>query len=254
MKIASWSRVTSEIAKRTGHSFKESKRIYDKLKTSSGRPPSLRSLQTADLKLPRKPRDSSRAAGLKLIQAALRKPATVSDATVKRMVRALPAPAKRVAGLKIVLPKSPRQRAPPTVVPAKSQTEYTKRGMPLAAITGSRETKLAPAAEQARPVRVPKRQSARNQFERILRERGLPVSLARQTVGKEVVRDWRNERMQIKIADELQKGYKQIAKRGYMSKQTISRIGKWLLEMVPGADIGSIRYQFLRHLYGKGGK
>lgn len=53
MKPAHWSRVTAKISREYGVSFKDAKFVYDRLKQTSGKTPSLRMAQALPVKLPK---------------------------------------------------------------------------------------------------------------------------------------------------------------------------------------------------------
>lgn len=107
-----------------------------------------------------------------------------------------------------------------------------------------------PPPPPARPAIVPKRQGARNTFERILRERGLPVTaIARTGIGHELSQFWRQSDMLEKLGDQLKRGYNQIAKTGRMKPGTKVAVERILRKLV--GDRSMIAWHaILKQLYG----
>ena len=284
MKTAHWSTVTRALAGKYQLSWSDAKAVYDGMKSRAGRATSLRMVAAAPPKLPRslKPKPAPKPAPVRKapqpppVAKPKPKPAPpAKQASARRQAPARPAPAPRPAPT--IPPKEKPRQAPAR--PAKPARK-TKAGLRLTkeearaaleridqAQARAREaaspfagSALQPApAPPPRPVpvEVPKRQGARNKFERVLRERGLPVSIAKHAAGKDAVGAWRNDRLQRQIGDELKRAYRDIGKAGRISEGARNRLESLVTKLLPNADglkRRDVFMQFMRELYGKGGK
>ncbi len=193
MKTAHWSKVTKSISTKYGLNWKESKKVYDKLKSQENRKPSL------------------------------------------RMVTALPK----------VLPKSVRTPKPEKPAKIVKTAIPEKQALPAG-------ISYAPKREKPVPAPVPRRQGARNEFQKMLRARGLPVkAISESLTGFTGVKAWRNPKIQEKLADTLKTAFGQIRKFGVIKPKTLDK-----LEGIMVGIVGKDKYldwhgkMFLKSMYG----
>lgn len=279
MNPAHWTRVVKQIRERYGYDRAQAKQVFDKLRETEGRTPSLRMVGRLPDRLPK---------ALKPPKAqAPPAPAPAPRKATRKAPEPVPAPAPRKASRKApeppklsVLPTPPRRQAPAKKgkkkpsqrprriadTPADNLTSREliqaqrsdlereiNRGQP-----GGRVVRLAPVpVERPRGIarEVPTRQGARNKFEALLRERGLPVSaIARQGVGKDITRLWRDSKLQTKVADALARAYRDIeeSKNGKVRMKTRERLEK-LFSTISKNNEGRAKilwHAIMKQLYG----
>jgi hypothetical protein len=69
----------------------------------------------------------------------------------------------------------------------------------------------------------------RSHFARLLKERGLPVkNLTSFPYAAEMAQLWRNPVLQVKVADLIAKGYREVQKKGALSAKTKESLNKAL--------------------------
>lgn len=245
MKTAVWSRVTSEIARRTGESYKDSKRIYDKLKTTSGRAPSLRMVARADLSLPpppkppRRQRETSEARGARILRESL-------EAAQKRAIEKRRESIKAERADRATRPPARQKPAPAPPPPPPPATATLPR------------VQLAPTIkprERGAPVAVKERQrKPRNRFERLLSERGLPLGITKHLIARDLSAQWRDVEGQTKVANLMGRAFGQISRQGFVSPKTKDKLADALQAMLPNWNLGAIMQRIVGAMYAKGGK
>jgi len=243
---AHWTKVVSAIASAYGISFADAKFVYDRMRETSGRTPSLRAVA----KLPNQLPDS------------LWNPIPKPLPTPLKPFKPQPPPQPQP------LPKAPKprksvsKRAVKTSAKAAAKTAAKaaakRAGKPRPIIELGKGRKLPPPPKPApppSPIRLPNKNDARlkprTAFEAQLKKDGLPVTAIarRNELGKMIGQ--LDEKVQIRIAKALGRGYKQLENRGYVSGSTIQTIKK-LIKKSLGKSLGEIPWNFIfKFLYGK---
>lgn len=248
MKTAHWSTVTKSIADRYGVGWKEAKRVYDKLRADADRKPSLRMVRALPADLPKPLKRAAKAAP---------KPAPVAPK---------PLPPAKPARKPTPAPQRPRRASkpePPPPPPPPTKAERRKQARADKASRDKREVEKIIAGVGAKPAPARKElqrgvqaeikgsQRTRNRFERLLAARGLPVTISRQMVGKDITKLWRDSKTQTRIANALEKAYNEIGARGRVSKKTKDRFETLMSKVAKNQGMTLILWHaILKRLYG----
>jgi len=225
VKPAIWSKVASAIKSKYGLTWEQSREVYKKLKSTAPRQPSLRMVAGLPDKLPKN-----------------LKGARVKNPAKRAKVQNTPVPEKQTKA---------KYTKPPKL--EKAEIEYyrklsTPEKPPV-------KIELAPPPVSLGPAIVPKRQGARNQFEEILKNAGLPVAaIARNETGKVIASKWRDKDGQEKLVKLLKQTFAQIKRDGAMKPQTKERLAVQLEKMLGVKRSNVIWNNIMRQLYGKKGK
>lgn len=241
---AHWTKVVSAIASAYGISFAVAKFVYDRMRETSGRTPSLRAVA----KLPDPLPDY------------LWNPAPKPSPKPLKPPKPQPPPQP--------LPKAPKPRKTAAKAAAKTAAKAAAKtaakaaakraGKPRPIIELGKGRKLPPPPKPApppSPIRLPNQNDARlkprTAFEAQLKKDGLPVTAIarRNELGKLIGQ--LDEKVQTRIAKALGRAYKQLENRGYVSGSTIQTIKK-LIKKSLGKSLGEIPWNFIfKFLYGK---
>lgn len=212
---AHWSTVTREIARKTGTTWGEAKRLYQDLKAArEGRSPSLYAV-----------RRYLHPTGV-----------ITGGKTVKPTAAPPPPPPVSVA------PKGRGRRGGPELV--KAPPAVPKGTPPLL-------VKAPPGKPRPKAETVPKRQAARNDWERELLANGLPVVKIRKTPVSDFMKE-QGRKEQKRVAELLGRGIRQIRKTGGMKPKTRDQVFDFFKKMADNLGRGYFQ-QILRQLY-KGAK
>jgi len=225
VKPAIWSKVVSAIKTKYGLDWQQSKAVYKQLKSTAPRQPSLRMVAGLPDTLPK---------NLKGVR--------VKNPVKREKIQKQEPP-----------PKQPKAKytTPPKL--SKAEIEYYRKMAPPEKPPVKIE--LAPAPIVLGPAIVPKRQGARNQFEQILKDAGLPVAaIARNETGKVIASKWKDREGQEKLAKLLKQTFAQIKRDGAMKPQTKERLAVHLEKMLGVKRSNVIWNNIMRQLYGKKAK
>lgn len=271
MKTAHWSTVTASLAGKYNLSFREAKRVYDAMRAEAGRATSLRMVQRAPERIPKRWKPEP----VKPPPRPKAKPEPKPEPKPRPKPRKAPPPAppagKRNSKQKLAKPPAPAPAPAERARPKRRKAGDAPEPRPEGKATSERrkhryakETaaryhkpgdKLAPGITAApalppksEPRTVRQDQVAQNRFERKLVERGLPVELARNTSGKDVVGLWRDDKTQTQIADALKTAYGQIKREGRIKASTKERL-QGILEKAFGDKWMNVMGQIVRNLY-----
>lgn len=215
-----WTKVVSSIAQLYGVSFADAKFVYDRMREVNGRTPSLRAVAKLPNQLP-----------LELWNPPP-KPVTP------------PSPPKQ--------PKQPKTKQTAAKVAAKVAAKAALKRVPPRGIKLPPPPKPPPPPSEARPLgKLDGKVKPRNAFEKQLQKDKLPLrAISRKNAIGKLIGEL-PDKIQIRIAKALGRGYRQIENRGYVSITTITGLKK-LVKKYLGKSLGEIPWNFIfKFLYGK---
>lgn len=222
MKPAVWSRVTATLAREYGISYKDAKFVYDRMRETGGKPPSLRAVAKLPNRLPKELWNPTPVKAKKTPAESRKQPAKSSAAAKVGKGR---------AGAKKTAAKLKRPKGLPSNVNLAPPAQVRPPGV---------------------PVKVPKRQAAKTEFAQMLKTAGLPVKAILDTaIGEEIDKMPKAKGKKRELVAALKKGFKELAKNGGMENETKDRISDAFQALVGDAKLDAAFHSILKQMYGK---